>query len=79
MRGQIIEAQPHPVIAPEVVLGQIAMQMLLAAMPVDAAHAPLEDAEVALGAVGVDVVADVLAGRVRHRLMRRELGPDLGA
>lgn len=50
--------------------------MLLRAVPVDAAHAALEDGEVVLDRVGVDltvVQADVLAGRMLDRGMLHEM------
>jgi hypothetical protein len=39
----IVVAKPNAVIVPEIVLCQVAVQMLLFAMLVDAAHAALED------------------------------------
>lgn len=42
---RIVEAKLDPVIVAEVVFRQIPVQVLLAAMLVDAAHTALEDAE----------------------------------
>lgn len=53
----------------EVIFRQIAVQVLLAAMLVDAPHPALEDAEVAFDGVGVDGAAHVLARAVVHALM----------
>src|SRR4051812_43585719 len=47
----------------EIVLRQTPVKVLLRAMQIDTAHAPLEDAEIAFDGVGVDVVADVLTRR----------------
>jgi hypothetical protein len=60
----VVHAQPDPVVVAEIELGEVAVEVLLAAVLVDALHAPLGDREVAFRRVGVDVVADVLAGRV---------------
>ena len=49
------------------------MQMLLAAMLVDAAHAALKDAEKALYGVAVDAwrtLANILASAVRNKVVR---------
>ena len=74
----VIEAQLDPVIVAVVVLGQIPMQVLFAAVLVDAAHPALEDREHALGRVGTHVAADILTGQIRDLLVRRELGADFG-
>jgi hypothetical protein len=57
----VVHAECDPVVVPEIELGEIAMQMLLAAVLIDAGHPALEDAEQALDGVGVDAIADVLA------------------
>ena len=49
----VIYAQPDAVAIAEIELRQIAVQMLLAAMLVDALHAALEDRVVAFDGVGV--------------------------
>lgn len=62
--GGVVHAQRRTVGIPEVELSQIAVQMLLAAVQIDALHAALEDAERAFDGVGVDDgggVPDVLA------------------
>src|SRR3954447_10984183 len=50
----IINAEPDAVVVTELELGQIAVQMLLVAMLIDAFHAALEQAEVAFDSVRVD-------------------------
>ena len=72
------EAQLDPMVVAEIELGEVAVEVLLAAVLVDAAHAALEDREHALDGVGVDDAPDVLAGRVLHRLVGGKLGADLG-
>ena len=60
----IVEAVRGTVRVAEIELGEIAVQMLLRAMLVDAPHAPhapVEDAEIAFDGVGVDEAANVLA------------------
>jgi hypothetical protein len=52
------------VVVAEIVLREIPVQVLLAAVLVDAAHAPLEDREHALNRVAVNVAANVFADRV---------------
>src|SRR3546814_7994323 len=46
----------------EIKLRQIAVQMLLAAMLVDAAHPTFEDREKAFNGVGVDIATDIFQG-----------------
>ena len=58
---------------PELELGQVAAQVLLGAVLVDPAHPALEDAEIALDGVGVDDAANILAGRVLHRVVAGEM------
>lgn len=53
------------------------MQVLLGAVLVDAAHPALENREVALDRIGMRLAADVLAGRVAHRLVPSVLAADL--
>src|SRR5258705_6964559 len=70
----IVHAQPNPSIMPEIELCQVAMQVARAAVPVSAAHATLEDREVALDGVGVDVATHVFLGAVVHNAMLCEAG-----
>ncbi len=56
-------------VIPEIELGEIAVQVLLAAVLVGALHPALEDGEVALDRVGVDDAANVLALAVSRRLV----------
>ena len=53
--GDIVNAKADPVVAPEIELCDVAVQMPLGAMLVDALHAPLEHAVEAFGGVGVDL------------------------
>ena len=66
----------------EVELGQIAVQMALAAVLIDALHAALEDRIEALNGVGRDnlvtLTAHVLVFRMVHGVMAGKLGADLG-
>lgn len=50
----IINSELFTVVIPEVVLSKVAVQMLLAAMLIDAAHTALEDAEKAFDSIGVN-------------------------
>jgi hypothetical protein len=76
---RVVEVHEGAVVGAEVELRELAVQVLLRAVLVDAPHPALEDREHALDGAGVDLSADVvLAGRVPDRLARRELGPDLG-
>src|SRR5580693_7722031 len=50
----VIYAEPNAIAIAEIVLGEITMQMLLAAMLVDALHAALENREIAFNRVGGD-------------------------
>ena len=58
----IVDAERDAVIEPEIEFRQIPVKVLLGAVLIDAAHTPLEDAEIAFGRVGVDVAAHVFAG-----------------
>ena len=75
------------VVVAELELGRIAVQVALGAMLIDALHAPLEDAEIALDGVGVDLVtrifplavADVIVifeMPVKVRVLARLIGVD---
>jgi hypothetical protein len=58
----IIDPQLDPVGVPEIELGQVAMEMVLPAMLVDAEHPALEDREEPFDAVGGHVATGVLLG-----------------
>src|ERR1700724_288113 len=66
----VIYAKPNAIAIAKVKFGEIAMQMLLAAMLVDALHAAFEDRIVAFNCVGVDdpthVFADAVFDGLRH-------------
>ena len=70
----VVEAEADAAIVAEVVFSQVAVQMLLRAVLIDAAHTALEDVEDALDSVGMDVVADIFASRVLYRHVLREVG-----
>ena len=63
-RFAIVDAERGAVIVAEIKLRQIAVQVLLAAVLVDAAHSTLEHREVAFDRIGRDVAAHVFFGRV---------------
>ena len=75
---RVVDAIGDALVVPEVELGKVAVQMLFAAMLIDALHPALEDAEKAFDGVGVERPAPVFAGLMLHHLMIRELAPDLG-
>lgn len=61
----VIDAQADAVVIPEVKFRDVAVQMMLRAMLVDADHAALENAVVAFDRVGVDeAISDVFASTV---------------
>lgn len=66
------------IVVAEIELGEVAEQVLLSAVLVDAFHAALEDREEAFNRVGVNAAADIFAGGVLDRLMGRKLGAGLG-
>lgn len=63
-------------IVAEIELRQIAVQMLLAAMLIDALHALLKQTEIALGAIGVHVATNVFLGAMRNCFVGRKLRAD---
>src|SRR3546814_12385912 len=65
----IIHAVRDPVVIPELIFRQIAMQMLFTAMLIDALHAAFEDTEIAFDGVAVARAVgaiDILARAVRR-------------
>jgi hypothetical protein len=71
----IIATQGFPIVIPELIFRQIAMQMLFTTMLIDALHATLENAEIALNRVAVDrwhFIIDILTGAVVSRAVRRK-------
>ena len=58
----IFNSERRAVAVTEIELGEIAVQVLLAAPLIDALHPALEDAEIAFDGVGVDPAAPILAG-----------------
>ena len=63
---EIVHAERLAGIVSEIELGEVAVQMLLGAVLIDANHPALEDAKDAFDGVGVDGVAHVLADRMLH-------------
>lgn len=74
----VVHVQRRAVVVTELVLRQIAVQVLLAAVLVHALHAALEDAEVALDGVRVDIAAHVFTGLVGGEVVAREVLADAG-
>jgi len=72
----IVDAQGDPVAVAEIKLGEIAVQVFLAAMLVDAAHPALEDREKAFNGVGMCRAAHVLVDRVVDGFVTGETPPD---
>lgn len=72
----VLTAKLRAVAVAEIELRKIAVKVLLAAMLIDALHAALEDAEIALNRVGADdlfaFVAGVFVGAVVHAVMAGE-------
>jgi hypothetical protein len=73
----IVNAEPNAVAVSEIALCQISMQVLLAAMLVDAFHAALEHGKEALRGVGMRVTPDIFVVTVLHGFVTGELAPDL--
>src|ERR1700730_11292070 len=69
----IVNAKLHAVVIAKIELGDVAMQMLLAAMLVDAFHAALENRIVAFYRVRVDRAAHVFIGLMAYAFMAREV------
>ena len=61
---RVVVAEGDTVAVAEIELCQIALQMLLAAMLVDATHPALEDRKEAFDRIGMDAAASVLAALV---------------
>ena len=72
----VVYAQPDPIGIAEIELREIAVQMLLFAVLVDAFHATLENRVVALDGVGVDVAANVFVNGVVDGFMAGKFPSD---
>ena len=70
--GATIETASDATVVAEVEFREIAMQMWLATVLIDAEHAALEEAEGALDRVGVQIAAGVLTASMVDRLVRGE-------
>ena len=73
----IAAAKLHAVVVAEIKLCNVAMQVLLSAVLIDALHAPLKDAVVTLKGVCVGIAPDVLARAMRDELMAGEDAAEL--
>ena len=67
---RVTHSQGRPVIVPEIKFREIAMQVLLATMLVNALHSPFEDRKHAFNRIGVNVTANILPVRVRDSFVR---------
>ena len=68
--GPIIESVGDAVVIAELELTSIAMQVLLVAVLVDAAHTALEDREIAFNGIGVNVAPNILASAMHNEIVR---------
>jgi hypothetical protein len=73
----IVHAQGDPVVVSEIELGEVAMQMFLANVLVDAIDAAFQDGEETFCGVGVSVTAHVLISGMNDGLMAGECLADL--
>jgi hypothetical protein len=69
----VVHSESDAIAVSEIVLGKISVQMLLAAMLVDALHPTFEDRIEAFDGIGVDVAANVFLLTMVHALMAGEL------
>lgn len=72
----VVAAKRLAIVIPKLELCQIAMQVRLAAMLIDALHAAFEDAEIAFDRVAVDggqLIIDVWTAAVIGRAVRRKV------
>jgi hypothetical protein len=74
----VVVTKLDAVIVTEIVFGEISMQMFLAAMLINATHAPLEDREVALNGIGGHVTAHIFIGGMSDGFMRGKFLTDCG-
>ena len=65
----VIEPKRGPVVVAKIELCQIAMQMLLCAVLIDAAHAAFENREITFNRVRRYVAARIFIGRMLDRFM----------
>jgi hypothetical protein len=67
----------NSIVIAKVKFGQIAVQVLFAAVLVHALHAALEDREAALDYILLRLVTKIFLGAVAHGLMARELAANM--
>lgn len=75
----IVDTVRDAVVIPKLELGKVAVQMLLAAMLINALHGALEDAEIALDGVAVDravIQIDILTGAADRDAVAGEMVRD---
>lgn len=72
----IVDPKPRPAGVPEIEFVRIPLQVLFAAMLVNADHATLEDREISFDAVGRDIAPRIFASGVIYRLVFGEAFPD---
>jgi hypothetical protein len=70
--GYIIDAEPNAMAVPEIELGKVTVQVLLAAMLVDAFHAALEYRIEAFNGIGVNDAAHIFLSRKVDGLVHPE-------
>lgn len=73
----VIGAETLAVVISKVELGEVAMQMLLPAVLVDAEHPTLEDGEDTFDGVGVDIAPNIFVLPVLNSIVAVELGSDV--
>lgn len=79
--GNVINTQGHAVTIAEIELGKVAVQMVMAAMLVDALHAALEYRKEAFDGIGVQgliCLGDIFADTVTHKAMGAEVHFQVG-
>jgi hypothetical protein len=70
----VIYTEPDAIAVAKIELGKIPVQVLFAAMLVDALHAALEDRIVALDGVGVNLTTNIFFAAVVHAFVAGEVG-----
>src|SRR5207248_7807780 len=73
---RIINAEANAVAVPEIELGEITVQMAVATMLINSAHAAFEDREEALNGVGARLAAHPFAASMHDVIVPSELATD---
>jgi hypothetical protein len=71
--GYVIHPQLDTIAVTEIELGEITVQVSLAAMLIDAFHAAFKDAVKAFNSVGMNFAANIFIGLMADALMAREV------